>query len=293
MNRSRWVLFLLLTIVVVAGATIACSGSSSSKSGGKAAGDDDDTALGACCYDGVCASQTRAACSAEWQGAGTDCADNPCSPTPSDDDSSPDDDDDNDNDDDATPPLGACCQGAACAVKPYADCAGSWMGADTICVPNPCVDDDDDNDDNDDNDNDNDNDDSWGACCQGEYCLSATETRCGAMGGAWHGGEVCAGNPNPCGFADGACCAPISGGGDECIDTTSSACSAITGGQYVAGAPCSQLPCSWIGGACCGNGECYDGTDQAGCQTQGGTFFNEQTCAAVESQCAAQQSLAQ
>jgi hypothetical protein len=64
-----------------------------------------------------------------------------------DDDASPvdeDDDDDND-DDDATPPsLGACCQGtSSCAVTPYEDCTGAWMGVDTTCAPNPCADDDD------------------------------------------------------------------------------------------------------------------------------------------------------
>jgi hypothetical protein len=77
--------------------------------------------------------------------------------SPPDDDTSPPDDDASppDDDDDSTPPLGACCDGGRCSVKPYEDCTGDWMGGGTICVPNPCVDDDDDEvspDDDDDND---------------------------------------------------------------------------------------------------------------------------------------------
>lgn len=38
-----------------------------------------------------------------------------------------------------TPPSGACCTGASCALTTEPNCIGGlWQGADTVCSPNPC-----------------------------------------------------------------------------------------------------------------------------------------------------------
>jgi hypothetical protein len=146
MNKATW-LFLVLALLLGTTLIAACASSNSSSSGKNPLDDDNDMSDD----------------------------DNDASPTdddtsPTDDDDDDDNDDDNDDDDDDDTALGACCQEASCSVKPYGDCSGNWMGADTTCVPNPCTDDDDDNDDNDDddnddnddnNDNDNDDEDTW------------------------------------------------------------------------------------------------------------------------------------
>jgi hypothetical protein len=75
---------------------------------------------GACCVPGTgCVIATEAACSGTgtYQGNGTTCANNPCTP----------------------PATGACCvQGSGCSVTTQALCTGTYQGDGTTCVSNPC-----------------------------------------------------------------------------------------------------------------------------------------------------------
>jgi DNA/RNA endonuclease YhcR with UshA esterase domain len=71
---------------------------------------------------------------------------------------------------------GACCSpDGSCVTTPQADCAGVWLGYDTVCDPNPCEQ-------------------PTGSCCQPDgACQVVVHSACT---GDWTVGGVC--NPNPC-----------------------------------------------------------------------------------------------
>lgn len=75
---------------------------------------------GACCVPGTgCVISTAAACegTGTYQGDGTTCDGNPCTP----------------------PATGACCiPGTGCVVTTQAMCTGTYQGDGTTCVSNPC-----------------------------------------------------------------------------------------------------------------------------------------------------------
>lgn len=97
---------------------------------------------GACCVGSSCSVTEDVDCGGSWQGPGTDCSPNPCSP----------------------PPTGACCTGGSCSVTTSAGCGGTWQGAGTDCSPNPCS-----------------PPPPTGACCSGQSCTVTTSAGCGAL----------------------------------------------------------------------------------------------------------------
>ncbi|MBK8232491.1 MAG: hypothetical protein IPK72_18410 [Candidatus Eisenbacteria bacterium] len=131
------------------------------------------TVAGACCAaDGSCVVRTPESCAESggvYQGDGTDCVPNPCTPVP-----------------------GACCLlDGSCIHTTEAECAqqdGIWNGWATLCAEAECP--------------------ARGACCSVEgQCVVVTETDCLAQGDAYQGdGSNC--DPSPCGPLSGACCLP-------------------------------------------------------------------------------------
>ena len=145
------------------------------------------------------------------------------------------------------PQDGACCEpNGACTIKSEVDCiasGGTWQGAGTVCVPDPCND---------------------GACCEPNgACHIETEAVCLAGGGTWLGaGTICV--PDPCN--DGACCEP----NGACTIKTGADCVAGGGTWQGAGTSCTPDPCNV--GACCIGGSCTQETE-ADCVGQGGTWM--------------------
>jgi hypothetical protein len=80
------------------------------------------------------------------------------------------------------PPTGACCAPTGtCTVATQLGCAGNWLGAGTVCSPNPCP-----------------PPSAFGACCfRNASCRILGSARCTALRGTYLGdGSVC--SPDPC-----------------------------------------------------------------------------------------------
>jgi hypothetical protein len=74
--------------------------------------------------------------------------------------------------------AGACCNptDGSCNLTLPGACQYQWLGAGTVCDPNPCL---------------------SGACCLINYCLISTQSDCAGYGGLYQGnGSLCV--PNPC-----------------------------------------------------------------------------------------------
>tara|TARA_Y100000589_G_scaffold14395_1_gene11662 strand:- start:48101 stop:51898 length:3798 start_codon:yes stop_codon:yes gene_type:complete len=157
---------------------------------------------GACCTDGVCEVVTELECTDTYFGDGTDCSGDPC-----------------------TPATGACCDGESCTVVTELDCEGVYQGDGTDCTGEPCAP-------------------ATGACCDGESCTVVTELDCE---GVYQGDDTdCTGEP--CAPATGACCVA-----EVCSVTTEADC----GGEYQGDdTDCTTDPCAPATGACCVGGSC-------------------------------------
>lgn len=158
---------------------------------------------------------------------------------------------------DDAPQLGACCAtDGTCTISGESVCTtalGTWQGANTECIPNPCPQP------------------ATGACCLDDgSCYLDSNSSCTTGGGAYEGhGTSC--NPNPCPQPDptGACCI-----GSSCTITTQNECAGTWQGNETT---CSPNPCSTATGACCvGSGTCVIRT-QAVCEGQGNTYQGDGT----------------
>lgn len=111
--------------------------------------------------------------------------------------------------------VGACCasDGTCVLVLDAGSCAGTFLGLNTVCSPNPCPQP------------------PSGACCSVDgSCTVTTQALCT---GNWLTGQVC--SPNPCPPPQGACCA-ASG---ACSLTAQADCA----GSWNLGTPCQPNPC--------------------------------------------------
>ena len=170
-------------------------------------------------------------------------------------------------------PIGACCLpsqpgGQSCAAMTPQQCAaanGSWLGAGSSCVPNPCPGA------------------QPGACCRpdGGCDQNVTAEDCLNIGGIWRG----AGSDCNLIFCVGACCQ--GGASPRCDPYTQQHCISIGGvwlGTTIAN--CAPDPC--VLGACCCGGVCTQKTQLdcegpfggSGCQFQGqGSSCSPNPCA--------------
>jgi len=108
--------------------------------------------VGACCRDdGICVVVPEDECQGHYEGDGTVCDPNPCSPGPID---------------------GACCfDDGSCLITLKKECEGAFQGTDTVCDPNPCP--------------------QGGACCfEDAPCIVISRAKCGDNGGAYQGDNV-------------------------------------------------------------------------------------------------------
>jgi hypothetical protein len=141
-----------------------------------------------------------------------------------------------------TDPVGACCfSDGTCLVLTEQDCvsesgpgrAGTWLGPDTDCDPNPCPQ-------------------PEGACCLPTGCCEYTsQAVCDSLGGVWYPDYTC--DPSPCSPPPGACCMPDG----TCIHTDQCSCGEM-GGDFLPGFECFPDPCRQPTGACCNldTGDC-------------------------------------
>jgi hypothetical protein len=180
---------------------------------------------GACCAPaGTCTITTSAACAptgGTWQGAGTVCSPNPCSPV-----------------------TGACCVAGNCSVITPAACStagGTYFGNSSICTPSPCAP-------------------VTGACCATDgSCSIQTSADCSTAGGTYQGNAtVC--TPNPCPQPTGACCATDGSCSIQTSANCTTAGGTYQGNATVCtpnpcpqptGACCSGVTCSVITQALC------------------------------------------
>ena len=157
-------------------------------------------------------------------------------------------------------PNGACCQpcSGACTLTISSNCPAAdvyFPGqpcAATICPTTP----------------------HFGNCCLNGNCVQATSCDCVLKGGTFYGTVPC--NPALCAQdVGGACCNPNT---QVCSMMSSGTCQAI-GGQFYAGASCSQLPvpCPNPPSPCCCCGLCHLIDPQA-CVLAGGTIGTGTTC---------------
>lgn len=124
------------------------------------------------------------------------------------------------------PPSGACCTpDGACTVSFEVDCAGTYLGDNTLCDPNLCPQ-------------------PTGACCLPDgSCTEVAQLECtGLFGGV---GTTCA--PNPCAQPTGACCLPDG----SCSEVAQAACAGVFDGV---GTSCAPNPCPPP--TCAGDGNC-------------------------------------
>ena len=152
--------------------------------------------------------------------------------------------------------YGACCfPNGSCSMLLETECQGMFMGDNTSCEPNPCL--------------------QPEACCLPDgTCQVQPPPICEQMGGVPYGPIGC--DPNPCVPIYGACCDDAGG----CTWVTEEMC-ADQGGNYLGdNTECvPDNPCP-PAGACCldMDGHCEMMT-AAACQAQGGTYLGDgSTC---------------
>ena len=151
-----------------------------------------------------------------------------------------------------------CCIGSACTVTTQANCTGNWLGAGTVCSPNPCPQ-------------------PTGACCFHDgSCQILTSAACAGQGGTYQGnGTSC--SPNPCPQPTGACCFQSG----DCVVTSSGDCASQQGQYQGNGTVCDPNPCPQppkTGACCLASGECVILT-QAECGSQQGSYQGDNvTC---------------
>ncbi len=143
--------------------------------------------------------------------------------------------------------TGACCYpDGTCEVVAEADCAGQYLGDDTVCDPNPC--------------------DQPGACCflSDGHCEYVLEVNC--QGDYFIADEFC--DPNPCDQPTEACCFEDG----SCADMGADDCTAAGGTPQGAGTDCANTDCPLPPTeACCfDDGSCADLLPDD-CTAQGGT----------------------
>ena len=143
--------------------------------------------------------------------------------------------------------AGACCLSpSGCAELDPGPCGmfgGSYLGAGTVCEPDPC---------------------NSGACCAPGGCLDdQSESSCVDVAGMFVGDSTLC-TPDPCVF--GACC--DAGGG--CDTISEAACAGGAGDYQGSGTNCSPSPCG--SGSCCTDSGCIDGESAASCLALGGSF---------------------
>ena len=130
---------------------------------------------------------------------------------------------------------GACCDGGSCSLvpDPGSTCAGTYLGAATLCSPNPCTV-------------------PSGACCAVDGSCSIVDAPGGSCAGTYRGdGSTC--SPNDCPQPTGACCDPDG----SCTELTNAACAGIYQGDA---SLCAPNPCPQPTGACCApDGSCTEG----------------------------------
>lgn len=148
-------------------------------------------------------------------------------------------------------PTGACCNvtTGSCSVLDVTQCAGTYLGDNTLCSPNPC-------------------DQPVGACCRPDgACSVIAADACVGTGFVFRGGgSVCASAncPQPV----GACC-----NGNACAAGVASGTCATLGGSFMGGgSTCGPSNSCPIGACCLADGSCFAGTSQQLCTQQGGTF---------------------
>lgn len=143
---------------------------------------------------------------------------------------------------------GACCDpDGSCHVTTFASCSGTFLGAHSVCDPNPCP--------------------QVGACCFADgTCLAQLDSDCV---GDWYEGAC---EPNPCPPPPrlGACCFPAG----DCLTVFDDLCLAEGGSFLGEAVPCAPNPCPQpVVGACClRTGGCTLLTATA-CALQGGDFL--------------------
>lgn len=149
--------------------------------------------------------------------------------------------------------AGACCNDiGGCLLTTPAACSNNFLGAGTVCTPNPCP--------------------QPVACCNGTTCRFVVSTACVNVGeGPLAAGTTCA-PVNSCG---GACCA-IDG---TCSITSPTGCTA--GGTFQGrGTTCGPGACP-PAGACCDGSTCLTRTSAACAAVAGARFLGSSiTCAA-------------
>lgn len=161
-------------------------------------------------------------------------------------------------------PTGACCDSlGACTVRTQAECAtvgGTYVGDDTVCVPNPC-------------------DQPTGACCllDGICSNGVTALECNGTGETFHEGLTC--DQVTCPQPTGACCNGIGG----CLNNqTPSMCADVIHGYYAGhGTACASGVCL-LGACCLPDGSCLE-TVGVHCDQLGGAFQGTGTsCAGTQ-----------
>ena len=187
---------------------------------------------GACCVNGSCLTMSESACTTafgEYLGDGTPC--------------------------EATSCDGACCTDSGdCEDMSGFSCAqvgGAFAGNDTTCETTTCVE--------------------LGSCCMGSgTCMNVISSNaCTSLGGTFVSGVKC--DDRPC---VGACCVDFA----DCIQVTDGGCDDIGGTFLGTDQPCTGVTCVSSGACCLGSDSCHEVQSIDECITLSGDFLAGALC---------------